>query len=520
MTALLAIESTEQGCNPCSTMASVYTHPNILCDSNNQPGGAVGGSDALICGGETNTLQRLIWHMMFPSGNDAAFGIADLIINPGTTCANTSCQDIFDFVDLMNDRATELGMTDTIYENPSGAAHPNWPSRNASSPWDQAHLAHFAMQNTTFFNYVSQAQSPVLPRIGGCWTAGSTSTWNSGVFTFVGVGGGPNFVNTVGIKPGSTGSAGQTLVVALDEPAGRMFGLIYGEPSGNAMRTDMGAMLTLGSTTFCSGTFDPTPPPPGQVITYGNTPSSGGGTAHFGLHVLEEADRGLNVRITPSEGTPAARGRLELNRYRSMVLPAGESTVSTVAPFISHQGMLITNVGEQPCTLAIIAGTAYTATVVLNAGDSHSVPAFVAPASTPEHSVVIANVSSTADAMIEVKESRYAYETYVETGSSYSVRMTVDRAVLEDNVDVLYTGTDPNAAAMVDVMIANTLDQDPGCNGEFDLDDVSAFVQALMDPAAYQANYPACYIGSADRNQDGRIDGLDVQVFTSELLAP
>jgi hypothetical protein len=42
-------------------------------------------------------------------------------------------------------------------------------------------------------------------------------------------------------------------------------------------------------------------------------------------------------------------------------------------------------------------------------------------------------------------------------------------------------------------------------------------VQALLDPAAYETSYPHCYIGSADRNGDGKIDGLDIAVFLSDL---
>ncbi|MBK8267747.1 MAG: FG-GAP repeat protein [Planctomycetes bacterium] len=396
MTALVAIESTEPGCDTCSSMASTYTHPQLLCDSQypTSPNGTVGGSDSAMCPGETNSLQNLIWHMLFPSGNDAAFGIADLVVNPGSTCANTACQDIVDFVQLMNDKAAELGMPDTSYQNPSGAAHASWPSNNISSPWDQARLAYFAMQNTTFFSYVSQPTSPVLPRSGGCWPLGSTSTWGSGVFTFPG-GNGPDFANTSGLKPGNTPAAGNTLVVALDEPLGRMFGIILGEPSGAQMRTDMGAMLNLGRTTFCSGIFDPTPSAPGTTLTAPNKPSDGGKISHFAIPMQHDADHGFNVRITASPGTALAAGRLELNRDRSMVLPAGDTTTSAIEPFVSHQGILITNLGEDRAELSIRGGTHHVETVTLPAGASHLIPPFAASSIQPDYVVLVANLSST-----------------------------------------------------------------------------------------------------------------------------
>lgn len=522
MTALVAIESTEPGCNPCSNMASVYTQPQILCDPTlpNSPNGIVGGSDASMCPNETNNLQNLIWHMLFPSGNDAAFGIADLVVNPGTTCAAAGCQDILDFVDLMNDKAAALGMTDTSYQNPSGGAHPNWASNNISSPWDQATLAFNAMQNTTFFNYVSQPTSPILPRNNGCWPQGSTSTWNSGVFTFPG-GTGPNFPNTSGLKPGGTPAAGSTLVVALDEPAGRMFGIILGEPSGAQMRAEMGAMLTLGSTTFCNGIFDPTPNPPGSTLTYPEKPSDGGKITHIATPVQFDPDRGFNVRVSASQGTASAVGRLEVSRHRSMVLPGGDTTTSTIEPFVSHQGIVITNEGDTTASLSIRGGTHHVATVALAPGARHLIPAFAVAGGLGSYSVLVENLLSTEPALISIEEVLVGFDTYVASdGSSASMRLTADRNEGDDTVQVFYTGLDTNSGAMVDILIAETLDLDPGCDGVLDLDDVDAFVQALTNPEAYEANFPACYIGSADVNGDGRIDGEDVGSFVELLLGP
>ncbi|MBK8267748.1 MAG: hypothetical protein IPK83_05360 [Planctomycetes bacterium] len=121
--------------------------------------------------------------------------------------------------------------------------------------------------------------------------------------------------------------------------------------------------------------------------------------------------------------------------------------------------------------------------------------------------------------MISIEETKYAFDTLVaEDGSSASARMTADRYEGDDSVQVFYTGLENNPAAQVDILIADTLDLDPGCDGTLDFDDVDAFVQALINPALYQANFPACYIGSADVNGDGKIDGGDVGPFVSLLL--
>ncbi len=59
--------------------------------------------------GETYTLRELLYGLMLPSGNDAAIVIADSISGSMPK-----------FVSLMNQRAQELGLHDTHYQNPHG----------------------------------------------------------------------------------------------------------------------------------------------------------------------------------------------------------------------------------------------------------------------------------------------------------------------------------------------------------------------------------------------------------------
>jgi hypothetical protein len=59
---------------------------------------------------------------------------------------------------------------------------------------------------------------------------------------------------------------------------------------------------------------------------------------------------------------------------------------------------------------------------------------------------------------------------------------------------------------------------DLDCDGWFELSDVSAFVMALIDPAAYVAAYPGCGMMLADLNHDGNVDGLDITPFVTRLI--
>lgn len=61
---------------------------------------------------------------------------------------------------------------------------------------------------------------------------------------------------------------------------------------------------------------------------------------------------------------------------------------------------------------------------------------------------------------------------------------------------------------------------DLNCDGELDVDDAAPFILALVDPAAYDAAYPLCDPILADMNNDGAVNGLDIQRFIEVILNP
>ena len=60
---------------------------------------------------------------------------------------------------------------------------------------------------------------------------------------------------------------------------------------------------------------------------------------------------------------------------------------------------------------------------------------------------------------------------------------------------------------------------DLDCDGDRDMNDVPAFVLALIDSNAYQAAFPTCDPARADLNGDGPRDARDVSVFIALLLS-
>lgn len=69
-----------------------------------------GSSTAGLKAGETFTAMQMLYCMMLPSGNDASVVLADYVSNG----------DMSKFIDLMNEKAAEIGCTDTHFANPHG----------------------------------------------------------------------------------------------------------------------------------------------------------------------------------------------------------------------------------------------------------------------------------------------------------------------------------------------------------------------------------------------------------------
>ena len=114
---------------------------NVL-DRMRIPKEAVGieGSSMYLQEGEVLTVQELLYGLMLHSGNDAAVALA-------IYCGGT----VEGFVEQMNDKAHNLGLSGTHFANPNGLDAPG----HYSSARDLATLAAYAMENPVFYQTVS-----------------------------------------------------------------------------------------------------------------------------------------------------------------------------------------------------------------------------------------------------------------------------------------------------------------------------------------------------------------------------
>ena len=116
------------------------------------------GSGIYIEVGEEIKLKDLLYGLMLRSGNDAALAIANYIAGSEEN-----------FVNLMNAKAKELGMKNTLFYNASGLPTPHG---NYSSCYDMALLTRYVMKNKLYREIVSTKEYKVT-------TNYKTYVWNN-----------------------------------------------------------------------------------------------------------------------------------------------------------------------------------------------------------------------------------------------------------------------------------------------------------------------------------------------------
>jgi D-alanyl-D-alanine carboxypeptidase len=179
-----------------------------------------GEKEIELVAGETLPMEALFKALMIHSANDAATAIAEHI--SGSVDA---------FVDLMNERAAELGLTHTRFANPHGLDAPG----HYSSARDLLRLSEIAMANPEFAEVV-RAKTLVFPGApdGSARRGSSTNlllSWYPG---------------TIGIKTGFTSQALLTFVAAAERDGRRLYAVVLGSDGDRAHFSDVAALFDYG----------------------------------------------------------------------------------------------------------------------------------------------------------------------------------------------------------------------------------------------------------------------------------
>ncbi|MBE6138821.1 MAG: D-alanyl-D-alanine carboxypeptidase [Firmicutes bacterium] len=131
MTAILAIES--------GNLETIITVGDEINDAY--------GSGIYIKKGEQIKLKDLLYGLMLRSGNDAALAIANYVGG-----------NVDSFVNMMNEKAKQIGMKNSEFNNPSGLDE---DEGNYSTAYDMAILTSYAMKNDIYQSIVSTKKHKV-----------------------------------------------------------------------------------------------------------------------------------------------------------------------------------------------------------------------------------------------------------------------------------------------------------------------------------------------------------------------
>ena len=175
----------------------------------------VEGSSIYLCEGELLTMENLIYALLLASANDAAAAIAYEISGS-----------IEDFASLMNEKAAELGLGDTHFENPHGLDCED----HYTTASDLARLASEALKNEDF-RRIASTYKTTIPMNGGTRVL---INHNKMLRSYDGA---------IGVKTGFTKRSGRCLVSAAERDGLTLVAVTINAPSDWKDHT---AMLDAG----------------------------------------------------------------------------------------------------------------------------------------------------------------------------------------------------------------------------------------------------------------------------------
>jgi D-alanyl-D-alanine carboxypeptidase (penicillin-binding protein 5/6) len=165
-----------------------------------------------LAAGDRLSVRELFLGALIPSGNDATLALARHVGTQVLGNEATSEQAVDQFVKLMNEKASELGATQTHLENPTGID----AEGHSMSARDIALLAEAAMQDPQFANVVSMSsailESEVYPE------GYAINTTNELVLEGI----------ADGVKTGTTPNAGGCLVTSFEVGPNEVIAVVLG----------------------------------------------------------------------------------------------------------------------------------------------------------------------------------------------------------------------------------------------------------------------------------------------------
>jgi len=209
MTELLILESVEEGSFSLTDIITVSGHASQM-----------GGSQVYLKEGEQFTVEELLKALSIHSANDAAVALAEF--HSGSKEA---------FIDLMNLRAQELGMTETTYHSVHGLPAGWNQEPDLTCAYDQAVLGRKLISHD----------------LAIAWGGMATAPFRDGEFTLYN----PNkligkYRGLDGIKTGFHQAAGYCLTATAVQKGRRLISVVMGCSADQSRATETTRLLSYG----------------------------------------------------------------------------------------------------------------------------------------------------------------------------------------------------------------------------------------------------------------------------------
>lgn len=208
MSMLLVVESIDKGNLKWDQMITVSENASKM-----------GGSQILLETGEQMSVEDLFKGVAVASGNDAVVALGETIGGSEEM-----------FVKMMNDRAKELGLTETNFKNPHGLDEEN----HYSSAHDMAMIGKELVKHKKVLEYTGIYEDYL--RKGTSKEFWLVNT-NKLVRFFKGVD---------GLKTGYTDTAGYCLTATIEKDGMRLISVVMGEPEATTRSSETTGLINYG----------------------------------------------------------------------------------------------------------------------------------------------------------------------------------------------------------------------------------------------------------------------------------
>ncbi len=211
MTMVLILEAVENGAISLEDIVTV-----------SEDAAAMGGSQVYLYPGETRTVDEMLVAIAVGSGNDASYAMAEFV---GGSYSS--------FIQMMNQRAQELGMTNTHFVNPHGLHDPE----HYTSARDLGLLAYHALSVPKLLEYTSiyEYEFRPEPKLLTLWNTNRLLKWYEG---------------TDGMKTGYTSEAGRNLVATAKRNGLRLISVVLGATERNGHYQESMKLMNYGFNSY------------------------------------------------------------------------------------------------------------------------------------------------------------------------------------------------------------------------------------------------------------------------------